>query len=37
VAKAPLPRPVRWLFTVGSLTRHLCEEHKEQRVKEHMK
>lgn len=29
---APLPRPVRWRVTKGSLSLHLCEAHKIERL-----
>lgn len=32
VAHAPPPMPVRWQVTEGSLTRHLCETHKNERL-----
>lgn len=31
VAKAPLPRPVRWRRTTAEGSTHLCETHKDQR------
>lgn len=34
VANAPLPNVVRWQVTVGALTRHLCNEHRDKRLRE---
>lgn len=37
VEKAPYPMVVRWQVSVGALTRHLCQEHKDQCVKENQR
>lgn len=34
VGLAALPRPVRWRYSKGSLTLHLCEQHKNTRIEE---